>query len=156
MKSFIAVMFVAWAAIGVANAQDGQKSVAEMQKELAALPDPLSPDFPHQMCVYIKAPDMGACMVRMKKIQEETAEGIPMYDSSAYCGHIGDVAGGSSQIELTCRQQEAEAHEWIRENVGPERSMRYCGKIGSSAGGSYQIFKACLQQEISAAVELSY
>lgn len=147
-------MFVAWAVIGVANAQDGQKSVAEMQKELAALPDPLSPDFPHQMCGYIKAPDMDACMVRMKKIQHESAEGIPMYDSDAYCAHIGDVAGGSNEIELTCHQEESDAHEWARENVGSPRSMRYCAKIGETAGGSYEIFKTCLQQEESAAAQL--
>lgn len=136
------------------DSDSDQKSIAQMKKELAGLPDPLSPDFPHQMCVYEKAQDMSACMAQVKKAQQESAEGIPMYDSDAYCAHIGDVAGGSSEIELTCRQEEADAHEWVRENVGSPRSMRYCAKIGSTGGGSYQIFKTCLQQEASAAADL--
>lgn len=79
---------------------------------------------------------------------------VPTYDITKYCRTISDTAGGSSQIELACRQQENDARAWVRGHPTSDRVMSYCDRIGATAGGSYQILKACIGQEEGAAAKL--
>jgi hypothetical protein len=75
---------------------------------------------------------------------------VPSFDSVAYCKSIGKAAGGSYQIEITCRDQEALAVRAIRQAEVPHEIMIYCAKIGETVGGSFQIMVTCIDQEISA------
>ena len=72
------------------------------------------------------------------------------FDISAYCRSIADTAGGSYQIELTCREMERDAKSRINRKQVPDRIMRYCRRIGETAGGSYQIMLTCIIQELNA------
>lgn len=128
--------------------------VTRLQKELAALPNPTSPTYLHDLCVQQKSPDISQCMAMMKASQTLVEKGFPSYDIDAYCQKIGDTAGGSYDIELTCRQEEDAAFAWAEANPPNRRTMTYCGRIGAVAGGSYEIFKTCVQQEENAASQL--
>lgn len=76
---------------------------------------------------------------------------VPSYSSIAYCRKIGETAGGSSMIERSCRDMEAEALAAIRSRSIPARIHSYCDKIGQTAGGSYSIYKSCVDMESEAA-----
>jgi hypothetical protein len=72
------------------------------------------------------------------------------YDSKAYCAEIGRVAGGSYQIEATCRKMELTSQSNIARMTVPARIEKYCRDIGQTAGGSYQIMETCIKQELGA------
>lgn len=75
---------------------------------------------------------------------------LPAYDIKAHCRKIGDVAGGSYQIEETCRKNEQEAQKALTTITIPSRISKHCQEIGIVAGGSYQIMLTCVKQEIEA------
>lgn len=75
---------------------------------------------------------------------------VPLFDTASYCRQIGDTAGGSYQIERTCRDMEDEARAAIAGRSFPARVARYCTEIGETAGGSYQIMNTCIDMELEA------
>ncbi|MCK5604140.1 hypothetical protein KAR91_19790 [Candidatus Pacearchaeota archaeon] len=72
------------------------------------------------------------------------------YDINSYCAEVAKVAGGSYQIEETCRSQERQAKQNINRMSVPSRVEKYCKEIGQVAGGSYQIMETCIKQELGA------
>ena len=80
--------------------------------------------------------------------------GLPVYDSQAYCRSIGNTAGGSSEIELFCRQSEDTAKKNLAQMKVSDRAMKYCGQIGQAAGGSYEMLEFCLKEEMAAEKQL--
>jgi len=79
---------------------------------------------------------------------------LPSFDTAGYCSNISDTAGGSYEIEETCRNEEADALGKLQAQTIPARIMRYCSDIGDTAGGSYQIMATCVEQEEDAASRL--
>lgn len=79
---------------------------------------------------------------------------LPDFDTDEYCRKIGDTAGGSYEIEATCRDEEAAALSQLRSLDIPDRTLKYCSDIGETAGGSYTIMKTCVEQEANAASRL--
>lgn len=76
---------------------------------------------------------------------------VPNFDTNRYCAMIGETAGGSYQIEATCREQEMLARSRASRSSIPSRVVNYCRTIGETAGGSYQIYITCVEQELGAA-----
>jgi hypothetical protein len=72
------------------------------------------------------------------------------FDVKLFCGKVSEVAGGSYQIEETCRGQENDAINKINSMSIPKRIADYCRKVGQAAGGSYVIMHTCITQEINA------
>jgi hypothetical protein len=72
------------------------------------------------------------------------------YDIEAYCQQVGAAAGGGSQLEAACRDQEQAAKDNISRMSVPQRIMNYCQEVGQSAGGSYQFMEACIKEESKA------
>ena len=79
------------------------------------------------------------------------ASSLPSFSRTAYCEKIGETAGGSYQIESTCRDMEAEALSSLQSQTIPERILQYCTQIGETAGGSFQIMNTCVDMESEAA-----
>jgi hypothetical protein len=79
---------------------------------------------------------------------------LPSFDTVSYCRKIGDTAGGSMEIEATCREMEADALSGLSRLTIPARMLRYCTQIGETAGGSYEIMKTCVEMESEAATRL--
>ena len=73
--------------------------------------------------------------------------GAQAFDIEAYCHQVGAAAGGGTQLEVACREQEQAARHNIERMTVPPRVMDYCRQVGQSAGGSYQIMEACLKEE---------
>lgn len=87
----------------------------------------------------------------------QNASNAPLLDTEAYCKRVGDVAGGSDEIELTCRQQEHVARNWVSAHATSSRTMKYCARVAEGVGGnagSYEIMKTCIEQEEQAAEQL--
>jgi hypothetical protein len=59
---------------------------------------------------------------------------IPSFDTEAYCRKIGDTAGGSYEIEETCRDEEAKALSQLNSQSIRARTLEYCSRIGDTAG----------------------
>jgi hypothetical protein len=78
----------------------------------------------------------------------------PSYSTTAYCEKIGETAGGSSVIERSCRDMEADALTAIRGRSIPSKVHGYCDTIGETAGGSYVIYNTCVDMELEAASTL--
>lgn len=76
------------------------------------------------------------------------------YDSNAYCRRLGDTAGGSAEVELSCRQQEKAAYEHLSTRPTTPRILNYCNGLGVTSGGSYEVFDACVSQEEAAQRQL--
>lgn len=70
------------------------------------------------------------------------------FDIDAYCKEVADAAGGSYQIEETCRKMESEAKAKLEKMSIPSRVEKYCKEIGEAVGGSYQIMETCVKQEL--------
>ena len=85
------------------------------------------------------------------KFKTPEDDGLPAFDTNAYCQTIGATAGGSFQIVETCRQAELNALSQLRKFALKARPMTYCREIGDAIGGSYQIMLACVEEEIEAA-----
>jgi hypothetical protein len=85
-----------------------------------------------------------------------SAESIPRYDVRTYCKQIGEVAGGSSEIEQTCVQIEQKSYNTLKPQWTdlPAKARNYCDEIARVAGGTYQILETCIQQEVSASHEI--
>jgi hypothetical protein len=76
--------------------------------------------------------------------------GAHAYDIEAYCRQVDAAAGGGSQLEAACREQERAAQYNISRMSVPSRIMKYCEEVGQSAGGSYHYMEACLREESKA------
>jgi hypothetical protein len=76
--------------------------------------------------------------------------GARAYDIEAYCQQVGAAAGGGTQLEAACREQERTAQSNISRMSAPSRVMNYCQEVGQSAGGSYQFMEECLKEESKA------
>ena len=76
------------------------------------------------------------------------------YDFRKYCQSIGQISGGSSQIEAACVKMEKQAQENLRTVVRSAKAEKYCTDLGTTAGGSYRIKEACIKQENAAAATL--
>jgi hypothetical protein len=72
------------------------------------------------------------------------------FDIARYCRTIGQHAGGSYQIEKSCRDMEYEAKAKLARMTIPPRIKRYCQNIGQHAGGSYNIMLSCVEMELEA------
>jgi hypothetical protein len=80
---------------------------------------------------------------------------LPVYDTPAYCRKVGQAAGGSYQIEGTCRESEGNAQRDLRSRVVIEsRVLTYCDRVSSAVGGSYQILLQCVKNEEQAAADI--
>lgn len=82
------------------------------------------------------------------------SSGTAAYDPAKYCQEISRISGGSSQIELACRQMEQQALKNLINMERTGKAEKYCHGIGATAGGSYRIKEACLKQEQAAAASL--
>jgi hypothetical protein len=69
------------------------------------------------------------------------------FDIDAYCKQVAAAAGGGSQLEVACRDQENAARSEIERMTVTPRVMDYCRGVGESAGGSYQFMEECLREE---------
>ncbi|MCI5225564.1 MAG: hypothetical protein D3918_02630 [Candidatus Electrothrix sp. AX2] len=78
------------------------------------------------------------------------AENVYSYDINSYCKSVSEVAGGSYQIEETCRKMEKQSKKNISKMKVSKRIKKYCDEVGKAAGGSYQIMETCIDQELSA------
>jgi len=87
-------------------------------------------------------------------IKMERKTELPNFDTHAYCASIGEVAGGSYEIEKTCRAMESEALSKLQSRSIPDRVLNYCATIGKTAQGSYQIMNTCVDMELEAADSL--
>lgn len=83
-----------------------------------------------------------------------SSAGLPSFDTEAYCRKIGDTAGGSYEIEETCRNEESRALSQLNSESIPARTLEYCSRIGDTAGGSYVIMQTCVEQEEESASHL--
>ncbi|MDL2259320.1 hypothetical protein LJB99_00370 [Deltaproteobacteria bacterium OttesenSCG-928-K17] len=105
-------------------------------------------------CGQVIAISLGIFIIHNTVIPMAMANELPLYDTNAYCREIGDIAGGSSQIELVCRQEEEAAKVKISTLNPSTRTMRYCDEVARIAGGSYQILEVCITDELSAEDQL--
>jgi hypothetical protein len=85
---------------------------------------------------------------------EQAPTGLPSFDTEAYCQKIGDTAGGSYEIEETCRDEESKALAQLNARSISGRTLQYCSRIGETAGGSYEIMETCVEQELESAGRL--
>jgi len=69
------------------------------------------------------------------------------FDIDAYCKQVGAAAGGDSQLEVACRDQESMARSEIESMTVTPHVMDYCRGVGQSAGGSYRFMEECLREE---------
>ena len=113
-----------------------------------------SPKNVDDACAQAKAPDVNACANHLLVGWPSAHHNAASFDSYTYCRKIGDIAGGSNEIELTCRQEENEARQWFENHDTSARTFTYCLGIGKIAGGSYVILKTCIEQEEEAGSKL--
>lgn len=76
------------------------------------------------------------------------------YDIKKYCGKVSEAVGGSAQIELGCREQEADARAEIPAKNASPKILAYCDRVAKAVGGSYQILSGCIDQEQEAQAQL--
>ena len=76
------------------------------------------------------------------------------FDIKIYCGKVSDAVGGSAQIELGCREQEADARAEIPAKNPSPKILAYCDRVAKAVGGSYQILSGCIDQEQEAQAQL--
>lgn len=79
----------------------------------------------------------------------------PSFDYKKYCKDVGDAVGGSSQIELACRDDELKAKERIAAVEASAKATGYCKEVSEAIGGSYVIFEECLNEESAAEKKLA-
>jgi len=79
----------------------------------------------------------------------------PEYDTARYCKRLGDMVGGSNDLELTCVQQENDAAKDVFAKSVTVRTMNYCDGLAKNVGGSYELLETCIEQENKAASRLS-
>jgi hypothetical protein len=75
---------------------------------------------------------------------------VPSFDTDSYCEKVGEAIGGSSQIELSCREIEQTAKSKLITESYSNKAMNYCKQIAETVGGSYHILLTCIQDEMSA------
>lgn len=76
-----------------------------------------------------------------------TATFAHSFDIKAHCREVSEFAGGSYQIEESCRQMENESKKNIAKMSVPARIMKHCTEVAEYAGGSYQILESCIKME---------
>lgn len=78
---------------------------------------------------------------------------MPNYDVEAHCRQVGQVAGGSQEMENFCLRQEQSAYDSLKPVWdGLPASLRsHCDQVAQMAGGSFEMLKFCVGQEIKAA-----
>lgn len=96
------------------------------------------------------AESVGIARVAANEREPDTNRNVNYYDIKAHCRKIADIAGGSYQIEETCRKGEQEARKDLTTITIPSRISQHCQEIGAVAGGSYQIMLTCVKKEIEA------
>lgn len=76
------------------------------------------------------------------------------YDIKKYCAKVSESVGGGAQIELGCRDLEADAKAEIPAKNASPKILKYCDQVAKSVGGSYQILGGCIDQELEAQAQL--
>jgi hypothetical protein len=79
---------------------------------------------------------------------------VPHYDANAHCQRLGEAAGGSALVELTCREQEASARTWLLAHMTTRHIRSYCQNLGTAADGSLNVIRMCVDQEEKATAQL--
>lgn len=79
---------------------------------------------------------------------------LDQFDTNAHCKKVSEIAGGSYQIEETCRASENEAKNSLRSMSIPPEILEHCLRIGQVAGGSYEIALTCSNDEMKAKSKL--
>ena len=150
----------------LAAVRDSPSCVAEMkvnapeikreQAEMAAMEKVNSPAYIAQLCKESHASNIDRCVSDVQALHTEpprAASSFPIFDIDSYCRELGDMAGGSNEIELTCRHQEEAARDWARDHDTSQRTAKYCRGVAETAN-SYEIFKTCVEQEEDAGSHL--
>ena len=79
----------------------------------------------------------------------------PGYDIDAYCATIAEAAGGSYQLESSCRKQETDALDRFGRLEGVEpRILSYCRNTADIAARSYWFLVTCIGSEEKAKAEM--
>lgn len=89
-----------------------------------------------------------------KVLGDNSKELTDIYDMKKYCADVGETAGGSYEIEQTCREQEKKSQNNLSYLSVPKRVATYCQNVGQYAGGSYQIMETCIENELKAKKQL--
>lgn len=82
------------------------------------------------------------------------AADLPQFDIKTYCKKVADTSGGSSMIELGCRDMENDAKSALIKMNIPEKMLAYCGKVAQTSGGSYTLLQGCVDMEMDAQQKL--
>lgn len=82
------------------------------------------------------------------------AADLPQFDIATYCKKVADTSGGSSMIELGCRDMENEAKSALLKMSIPDKMLTYCGKVAQTSGGSYTLLQGCVDMEMEAQQKL--
>jgi hypothetical protein len=72
---------------------------------------------------------------------------IPTFNVERYCRRLGDVAGGSYQVESECLKNEHAALKRLRQISLESRIAQHCAEIGRIAGESYAVLETCVHEE---------
>jgi len=103
-------------------------------------------------CYFTPAQDPGAGKAAENSAGEAA---LPVYDIKEHCKNVAAMAGGSSQMEVFCRETEDEAKRDIARLAAPARIMKHCDGVARFSGGSYQMLQFCIQQEMEADKKLN-
>lgn len=79
---------------------------------------------------------------------------IPQFDTKAYCKTVAEASGGSSTIELGCRDMEKDAKSALLKMSIPTKVLNYCTEVARVSSGSYSIFQGCVETEMDAQQKL--
>lgn len=71
-------------------------------------------------------------------------------DSKKFCAQLGASAGGSSFMEMKCRDLEATAVLKIDSQKVPNQVLATCARQGDFMGGSYHAMSMCIDMELNA------
>lgn len=82
--------------------------------------------------------------------QAEGEAYLPNFDTNAYCKQVATFSGGSSQIELGCRQNEKNAAQSLLQMTMYPEVLNYCTQVAIASGQSYSILYGCVQNEMNA------
>jgi hypothetical protein len=97
---------------------------------------------------------MAFCALALTPYGVHAQQAAPSFDVKAYCHNIGEVSGGSAELELSCRHHESDAAMWIRLHPTSTNTYLYCKNIGQTAGGSFELMQSCIQHEEQAQQQL--
>ena len=136
-------------------AERARNATLTAQEEAEATASALIPSIrAEEACAQAKAPDVNACANHILIGWPQAHHSVGMLNIESYCRKIGDDAGGSNEMELTCRDEEFEAKRWAERHDTPQRTYNYCFGMGRDAGGSYVMYQTCVEQEEAAGSKL--